>query len=136
MYDIIDIIWHLKWVTQHDRVDKFWALTVIKLVFNGLCFIFPFPPLSHLCQLNQTKNSERETKNNPQSKKGGGLRSTLVLPKPSVIMHCRIWNIANTKMNICSWWIPYAETKATFPCKAKTTHHNYNYIKYQKLKIS
>jgi len=121
---------------------KLWSFTVIKLIFNSLGFIFPCSPLSHLRPLNQTMNSPTEQQRKiphtssetiyslclehlwSQNQGEDWVRSTLVLPKVSVTMHCRIWKMASTKMNIWSWWIPYAETKATFPCKCKITHRS------------
>jgi len=92
---IIDIIWHLKWGTHGG--NEVWGLTVIKLIFNGLHFIFLYFPFSHLHPLNQTKNSEREK--HKEQHMHTSSENTLALTKPSVIMHYRIWNIANIKMN-------------------------------------
>jgi len=50
--------------------------------------------------------------------------STLVLPKVSVMMHCRMWKIASTKTNIWSWWSPYLDIKATVPSFCKTPKQN------------
>lgn len=83
--------------------------TIIVLVFNCFCLILPGLPFAHL----QLKGIHEPDHGKRERETWKRLETTFVLPKAKVVMQYRTWKTANTKMKIWSWWIPYADTKAS-----------------------
>lgn len=96
--------------------------TMWKLVLHGSSLLFPRLPTSHLFfflkerKKNLLFGRHRKKKRIKMKNWNKKLHDcTLALPNARVKTQYKTWKTANTKMNICSWWIPPSETNGTLP---------------------